>query len=318
MRSWNPKGEYPDYLVTDQRRGTKSESPTNSKRKNEFDVLSAVHTAEYSTLINTPHPQDLNPAHKFTVELDNDGYTLEKYTLYEKYQRIVHNESKLEITPSQFERFLCSTPFREKLYIDKNTGEQRKTGSFHQLYRVDGVLVAVAVLDLLPDTISSVYFIYDPDSMGKFGMGKVSALREVAMCIEGGYQYYGLGIFSCCLVVIVGLFAFGCEKLRYKAEVQPNELLDPVHPSISKLMIPAIISVVPLRKIQTPFRSRRKIYHILHTRTIPPQFSPGRRYSLPHTSPRNSSVRSGHRQRNIRLIRGKYACGLVTGEGGFC
>ena len=67
-------------------------------------------------------------------------------------------------------------------------------------------------------------------AMGKFGMGKVSALREVAMCIEGGYKYYGLGMSSNCLVVIVGLFAFGCEKLRYKAEIQPSELLDPVHP----------------------------------------------------------------------------------------
>lgn len=169
-------------------------SESRRTRKNEFDVLTAVHGAEYNTLINTPHPKDLKPAHKFALELDNDGYTLEKYTLYEKYQRIIHHESKSEITPSQFERFLCSTPFRQKIYPDKITGEQRTTGSFHQLYRVDGVLVAFAVLDLLPNTISSVYFIYDPDSMGKFGMGKVSALREVAMCIEGGYKYYGLGM----------------------------------------------------------------------------------------------------------------------------
>jgi arginyl-tRNA---protein transferase len=67
-------------------------------------------------------------------------------------------------------------------------------GSYHQLYRIDGVLVAFAVVDLLPDTVSSVYFVYDPDKVGKFGMGKVSALREVAMCIEGDYKYYGLGM----------------------------------------------------------------------------------------------------------------------------
>ena len=38
-----------------------------------------------------------------------------------------------------------------------------------------------------------------------------------------------------CLVegygVMVGLFAYGCEKLRYKGEMQPSELLDPVSPS---------------------------------------------------------------------------------------
>jgi len=51
-------------------------------------------------------------------------------------------------------------------------------------------------LDLLPSTVSSVYFIYDPDEVGKFGMGKVSAMREVAFCIEEGYKYYALGELS--------------------------------------------------------------------------------------------------------------------------
>jgi hypothetical protein len=27
---------------------------------------------------------------------------------------------------------------------------------------------------------------------------------------------------------MAGLFAYGCEKLRYKSEVQPSQLLDPV------------------------------------------------------------------------------------------
>jgi len=144
--------------------------------------------------MESPHPDHLKPAHNLTIELDSDTFTSEKYDLYAKYQAIIHHESKHEITPKQFERFLCSSPLREATYYDQETGEQRKTGSFHQLYRVDGELVAFAVLDFLPHTISSVYFIYDPGSMGKFGMGKVSAVREVAMCIEGGYKYYGLGM----------------------------------------------------------------------------------------------------------------------------
>ena len=28
--------------------------------------------------------------------------------------------------------------------------------------------------------------------------------------------------------LMIGLFAAGCEKLRYKGEMQPSELLDPV------------------------------------------------------------------------------------------
>jgi arginyl-tRNA---protein transferase len=155
-------------------------------------LLKVVHAAEYGTLMETPRPEGLTPAHKFTLELDEDSYTLEKFQLYAKYQRIIHHEAKREITPEQFKRFLCSSPLPMKTCSDKS--EDRKTGSFHQLYRIDGVLVAFAVLDLLPNTVSSVYFVYDPDSLGKFGMGKVSALREVALCVERGYKYYGLGM----------------------------------------------------------------------------------------------------------------------------
>jgi arginyl-tRNA---protein transferase len=167
---------------------------TQPKLNNEFDLLSSVHASEYSTLTSTPHPPNLKPAHKFTLELDSDACTTEKYNLYSKYQRIIHHEAKREITREQFKRFLCSSPLRGKPHVDKFSGESRPTGTFHQLYRIDGVLIAIAVLDLLPNTVSSVYFIYDPESMGKFGMGKVSAVREVAMCVEGGYKYYGLGM----------------------------------------------------------------------------------------------------------------------------
>jgi arginine-tRNA-protein transferase len=45
-------------------------------------------------------------------------------------------------------------------------------GSYHHLYRVDGQLIAMAVLDILPDCVSSVYFMYDR-SWQEFSLGKV-------------------------------------------------------------------------------------------------------------------------------------------------
>lgn len=163
------------------------------KKHNEFDLLSTVHAPEKSTLDDTPHPPSLTPAHTLTIELDTDSLTLEKFQLYSKYQKIIHREAHKEITPLQFERFLCSSPFRQETYLDTETGKERETGSFHQLWRIDGELVAFSVLDLLPNTVSSVYFVYDPEAVGPFGMGKVSALREIALCVEGGYKYYQLG-----------------------------------------------------------------------------------------------------------------------------
>lgn len=48
-------------------------------------------------------------------------------------------------------------------------------GSYHQLYRLDGELIAMAVLDILPSCVSSVYFMYN-NNWERFSLGKVTAL----------------------------------------------------------------------------------------------------------------------------------------------
>lgn len=48
------------------------------------------------------------------------------------------------------------------------------------LYRVDGKLVGISVIDILPACVSSVYFIWDPD-WAWAGLGKLSALYEIAL-----------------------------------------------------------------------------------------------------------------------------------------
>lgn len=45
-------------------------------------------------------------------------------------------------------------------------------GSYHQMYRVDGELVAMGVIDILPNCVSSVYFMYD-NKWERFSLGKV-------------------------------------------------------------------------------------------------------------------------------------------------
>lgn len=61
-------------------------------------------------------------------------------------------------------------------------------GSFHQMYRLDGELIAVGVIDILPGCVSSVYFMYDPKH-DKYSLGKVNwctprFLRDWASCIS--------------------------------------------------------------------------------------------------------------------------------------
>ncbi len=48
------------------------------------------------------------------------------------------------------------------------------------VYRIDGKLVGISVVDILPLCVSSVYFIWDPEYAWA-SLGKISALREVAL-----------------------------------------------------------------------------------------------------------------------------------------
>lgn len=75
--------------------------------------------------------------------------------------------------------------------------------------------MAVGVLDLLPHAVSSVYLFYDPD-FAHFDWGKISALREIALTEEGGFEYY-----------YMGYYIHSCIKMRYKAGFKPSYLLDP-------------------------------------------------------------------------------------------
>ena len=55
-------------------------------------------------------------------------------------------------------------------------GPEQGYGSFHQQYWLNGQLIAVGVIDILPTCISSVYFFYDPAysflSLGTFRLVK--------------------------------------------------------------------------------------------------------------------------------------------------
>lgn len=49
-------------------------------------------------------------------------------------------------------------------------------GAYHQWYLLDGKLIAVGVIDILPGCISSKYLFYDPD-YNFLSMGTYTALR---------------------------------------------------------------------------------------------------------------------------------------------
>ncbi|XP_065837687.1 arginyl-tRNA--protein transferase 1-like isoform X3 [Oscarella lobularis] len=168
---------------------------------------------------------EANDSHKLTVELlpcsmKNDVFKasfMESYSVYVKYQVAVHGDEERECTQKQFSRFLVDSPL---VPYQPEGGPPSGYGSFHQHYRIDGKLVAVGVLDILPTCTSSVYFYYDP-SYEFLTLGTYSALREIYFTRQLQKQAPDLAFYY------MGYYVHSCAKMRYKGQYNPSFLLCP-------------------------------------------------------------------------------------------
>ncbi|KAJ1974395.1 Arginyl-tRNA--protein transferase 1 [Dimargaris xerosporica] len=98
-------------------------------------------------------------------------------------------------------------------------------GTYHQKYYLDSTLIAVGVIDILPNFVSSVYLFYNPD-YSSLSLGHYCALREIAFTkhlrlahptLLRNLRYYNMGY-----------YIHSCPKMSYKRDFKPSELLDPV------------------------------------------------------------------------------------------
>ncbi|KAI0124895.1 arginine-tRNA-protein transferase, partial [Xylariales sp. AK1849] len=181
----------------------------SKQRDNNFDLIERIHEAEVTSLRTPPQP-----AHTFQVTLESDDFTEEKYAVFENYQRVVHQEKPSDISQEGFKRFLCDSPLRRGMFRSPD-GRERQVGSFHQCYRLDGQLVAIGVLDLLPNCVSAVYFLYH-ESIHRLQPGKLGALQEIALAAEQGYRWW-----------YSGFYIHTCPKMKYKIDFKPQAVLDP-------------------------------------------------------------------------------------------
>ncbi|KAK8675118.1 hypothetical protein V6N13_033188 [Hibiscus sabdariffa] len=158
---------------------------------------------------------------KLELRLKRSSFDPEEYALYRRYQMKVHKDKPDRVTESSYKRFLVDTPL---LFVSPSADGMVPTcgfGSFHQQYIIDGKLVAVGVIDILPGCLSSKYLFWDPD-YAFLSLGKYSALQEIGWVKENqaysaGLQYY-----------YMGYYIHSCSKMRYKAAYYPSELLCPL------------------------------------------------------------------------------------------
>ncbi|XP_074089599.1 arginyl-tRNA--protein transferase 1 isoform X18 [Macrotis lagotis] len=117
----------------------------------------------------------------------------------------------------EFTRFLCTSPLEME---NPPNGPDYGYGSFHQQYWLDGKIIAVGVIDVLPYCVSSVYLYYDPD-YSFLSLGVYSALREIAFTRQLHEKTSQLSYYY------MGFYIHSCPKMRYKGQYRPSDLLCP-------------------------------------------------------------------------------------------
>ena len=140
----------------------------------------------------------------------------ESLALYQKYHMSVHKGKEEDCTEERFTRFLVDS----SLVRAPSGGAGPEYGSYHQQYYLDGKLVMVGVIDILPRCLCSMYVYYDPAIMF-LSPGVVSALYEVAYTRMLHSLIPSLEIYS------MGYYVHSCQKMRYKGQYSPSFLLCP-------------------------------------------------------------------------------------------
>ncbi|XP_031569440.1 arginyl-tRNA--protein transferase 1-like [Actinia tenebrosa] len=180
---------------------------------------------EYSKHSNILHKLEIKLVHADMESEEFKSTFKQSYNVYKNYQVSIHKDppdkctERQSLTPSffQFQRFLCDSP----LMHDKRSGAPHMGyGSFHQQYYLDGVLIAVAVLDILPRCVSSVYLYYEP-SYGFLSLGTYSTLREIYFTQQLYRQVPSIESYY------MGFYIHSCPKMRYKGNYYPSFLVCP-------------------------------------------------------------------------------------------
>lgn len=128
------------------------------------------------------------------VQPDGPADDPEVFHLYGRYVRARHDPGD-PAGFDEFERFLLRSPVESRL----------------MRYTIDGRLVGAGWVDVLPDGLSSVYFVFDP-AEGRRSLGTFSIMKEIEHARDLGKQW-----------LYLGFYVPGSSKMAYKGAFHPRE-----------------------------------------------------------------------------------------------
>jgi arginine-tRNA-protein transferase len=133
------------------------------------------------------------------VSVAEPRVTLEKWELYERYQREWHGKDVGDEGGAEgFVRFLYDSPVETAEFEYRNGA---------------GKLIGVGICDVSLKSVSSVYFYFEPGEKGR-SLGTFSAVYEMLWAREMGIPYW-----------YAGYWVKGCGAMEYKARFRPCEVL---------------------------------------------------------------------------------------------
>lgn len=150
------------------------------------------------------------------ASMSNESFSssyAETVKIYQKYQAVIHNDTPDKCTEKQYRRFLSNSPLQ-------TDSEGPPFGSYHYQYCIDGKIVAVGVLDVLPHSVSSVYLYYDP-AFTFLSLGTLTSLLEICLVRDLARRFPSITHYY------LGFYIHNCVKMRYKGRYSPSKLLCP-------------------------------------------------------------------------------------------
>jgi len=144
----------------------------------------------------------LKKASHIKTYIQTPTLTQEHIKLFEKYH--LHMSDKKDWNYSEI------TP--EHYYNSFVNGHEEF--GYEVLYFDEGELIAVDLIDVLNDGVSSIYFYYDPD-YSHLSLGKYSLYNQIKFAKESKKKW-----------IYLGYYVKECPSLSYKAEYKPYLTLD--------------------------------------------------------------------------------------------
>ena len=126
----------------------------------------------------------------------------EHLEIFEKYHLYMHEKKGWEYSKTSAQHYFNS-------FVDGY-----EDFGYEVLYFFEERLIAVDLIDILEDGISSIYFYYDPD-FAKYSLGKLSLFNQIKYAQNSAKRW-----------IYLGYYVKDCPSLAYKAEYMPYLTLE--------------------------------------------------------------------------------------------